>query len=672
MTPEGHHTNPDPMVPPPPGFQPSESAASKPADVYQGTKLPKAETEPADADTKMWSALGVKDIRAALGPSLSLDTLTRKHLEFSPYRTPHIAQSSMVWYEGSFDPIGIHHFKIFHDTLKLGFKHAVFAMVYQNPYKKDSLAYEHRYEMARRVMEKAGLKVVDDPSEEGVCLFPPGKDGLNRFHIGRLAAIYGSNNYILIGPDNFEKAMTHNIIWTHIPEIRSSPHAQELFGFHSMYHKISGFRDRVLVYPTLNSVHSTDIRNGASPMLGPVADYVKENGLYKATPSSTQAHTAKATAPTPTQPIHDSSHLAEELSLSRNLLQRLQNGLTGLPLSLQALRDNFQPVLGSSDRSQLQDLANILTKCEDRVITKPRAESCYFLDKRRDISTQLLNELSDRLIGPHIQTTGDEHISSLLKDHQAKIIFVCNESGWGEIPVLTHALRRIRFGGLADSATFVLNRPNVFSTPTIAATVGHGVTTIQPVSTSATRSKECQMQVYAKTVKAGLERLSDGPVVVFPEQSAPSLDAFKLSTIPALFLETLRTYMTKVQDPDIAASKVFIIPVGIVGSECIDGASPFSSEDPAVVSFGTPITAEALIKKSEHLGANGDEVVAHTLGFRLAELMPEEWRGCYGNSVDTLRVGDAKGLEVNTESFLLARKLFERQAIKTNDRENTN
>ena len=572
----------------------------------------------------------------------------------------------MLWYEGSFDPIGIHHFKIFHDTLQLGFKHAVFAMVYQNPYKKDSLPYEHRYEMARRVMETAGLTVVDDPSQEGVCIFPPGKDGLNRFHVGRMSAIFGTENFVLIGPDNFEKAMTHDIIWNHIPEIRSSPHAQELFGFRSMYNKVSGFRDRVLVYPGLNSVHSTDIRNGTSPMLGPVEAYVKEHGLYQARAASASTAPIKVAPQTSSGAPHiqHSSHLAEEIGLSRQLLRRLQNGLTGLPLSMQVLKENFEPVLGHSDLSQLNELNGVLTKCENRMVSAPRNESAYFLDKRRDISTELLNELSERLIGPHLQVTGEEHLSALLQDHQSKIVFVCNESGWGEIPVLTHALRKLRFGALADSATFVFNRPSVFPTPTIAATVGHGVTTIQPLAALASRSNEEQRQTYKKTVKAGLERLSDGPVVLFPEQPAPNMEAFKLSTIPGLFVESLKNYMHTVEDPDVSPSKVYIVPVGIVGSECINGSAPFSSEDPAVVSFGAPVTAQALIERTERIGEKGSEVVAHMLGFRLAELMPEEWRGCYGNAVERLRVGEAKGLDVNTEGFEVARRIIFRERAK--------
>ena len=623
--------------------------------VPQGQSLPTRTSEEA-----LWSSLGVSDLPKALGPSLPLEHLARKHLELHPYESPHITDSSMLWYEGSFDPIGIHHFKIFHDTLQLGFKRAVFAMVYQNPYKKDSLPYEHRYEMARNVMEKAGLKVVDECSQEGVCIFPPSHDGLRRFHEARMAAIYGNKNFILVGPDNFEKAMTHNIIWTHIPEIRTSPHAQERYGFRSMYTDIAGFRDRVLVYPTLNSVHSTDIRKGATPMLSPVEEYVKLHKLYQVSPIAGHICPAPKTTTPPgpsSKAIHTSADIAEEISLQNRLLQRLQNGLTGLPLSMQTLKENFQPVLGGADRSQLQALSNVLTKCEDRLISKPRVEAQYFLDKRLALSTELLKELSNRLIGSHIEVRGTENLEAITKDHKAKIVFICNESGWGEIPVFTHALRLSRFGALAEAATFVFNRPQMFPTATVAATVGHGVTCIQPVSPIASRSTEEQKEAYRKTVKAGLERLSDGPVVLFPEQPAATLESFKLSKISPLAIEGLRNYVEGNLDPDFDAKKIYVVPVGIVGSECIDSAAPFSSENPAIISFGSPIEVASLIDTDHSLGPQGDEVVAHTLGFHIAELMPEEWQGVYGSSLERMRLSDVKSLAVNQDSFELARKL---------------
>jgi hypothetical protein len=110
-------------------------------------------------------------------------------------------------------------------------------------------------------------------------------------------------------------------------------------------------------------------------------------------------------------------------------------------------------------------------------------------------------------------------------------------------------------------------------------------------------------------------------------------------------------------DPDFDAKKIYVVPVGIVGSECIDSAAPFSSENPAVISFGSPIEVASLIDTDHSLGPQGDEVVAHTLGFHIAELMPEEWQGVYGSSLERMRLSDVKSLAVNQDSFELARKL---------------
>lgn len=585
---------------------------------------------------EMWHALGVGDLGSAIGPNLPIGELAQRHLEEHPFQgfADRIKRDSVLWYEGSYDPIGIHHFKIFYDTIRaLGFNRAALAIVYKHPI-KSSLPYEHRYEMAKAVLERAGYSVVDNMSEDGVCLFPPGDDGLARFHVARQEALYNPKNFVLIGPDNFDRALETNILWTHIDGVKDSVSGRRRYGFRSIYNGgIIGFKDRLIVYPHLNSVHSTNIRNGEAPMLAPVREYVEKHKLYS-TPSSPlpslqQAQKAPS-SPAPSKVVHMTRTTAEEMRLRRDLLIKV--GLA-FPWSFHDASGNYRAILGAADRSELVGLRNVFDKCRGREVANQSPKAQYYFDKRTPLATRLTSVMSEVVIGDDIQIRGEEHVTRLHDMQGSRIIFIANESGWGDVPVFTHALNVCRLGGLVDNLTCVYNR-DVFGNSAVCGLVGHATTVIKPIPFLCNASQEERKAASTIALRAGLNQLGHGSLVVFPEESPTKRALFELDTIGPSVIGELKSYVEINGDPDITADKIFLVPVGMVGSSYLNSSratEPFSPDYPAVVSFGAPLSATQLLELAEQ---HGNSVVGHVLGHRIADLLPTEWRGTYATGAE--------------------------------------
>jgi 1-acyl-sn-glycerol-3-phosphate acyltransferase len=236
--------------------------------------------------------------------------------------------------------------------------------------------------------------------------------------------------------------------------------------------------------------------------------------------------------------------------------------------------------------------------------------------------------MSQTVIGQDIQIRGVEHVAKIHDMLGGRIIFVANESGWGDLPVFTHALETCRLGSLAENLTFVYNR-DVFDTPVIAGLVGHAATVIKPTPAVTSSAVEVQRQVYKTALHRGLDQLNHGPVVLFPEDVASHGEAFELATMGPELVQGLNEYIKSNEDPDITPDKVFVIPVGMVGGSYLTAhrnSEPFSGDYPAVVKFGRAIPVTLLLDLADQ---HGDEVTGHIIGHRVATLLPTEWRGTY-------------------------------------------
>ena len=80
-------------------------------------------------------------------------------------------------------------------------------------------------------------------------------------------------------------------------------------------------------------------------------------------------------------------------------------------------------------------------------------------------------------------------------------------------------------------------------------------------------------------------------------------------------------------------NKTFILPVGILGNKIW----PRNRRYPRVakegmVNYGQPFSVETLIIALNRSGQLDDQKVMDFIMFKVAELLPEEYRGCYATS----------------------------------------
>jgi|GEM_PF-3026160 len=563
-----------------------------------------------------------------LSRHLPLPNLATEHLRRYPFRAPDRAQEKLLWYEGSFDPIGVHHFDIFKEAVELGFKRAVFAIVFQNPYKSDSLPYEHRYQMAKTTMEDAGFKVVHTPEEEGICIFPPGSKVA--FDACRTEVLYSNKSNILIGPDNFAKAVISNALWTHQTEVAKNPIAHERYGFRGMINQIPGFREKILVYPVLHDIHSTNIRNGTAPMLPAVREYATKHNLYK--PSTNDVEQDK-TGPTLTlNAVNTSraSHLESEYSRRCDLVSLVKKGLTEHGIGSHAVLTAVNCVLGEFDLSQMTELNKGLTQSFDtkgaqRIETEAGTAGLF---PASHVSRPLRTALSTALFGPQMVTDGEHFVHSAFQENK-QVIFVGNHLGWGDILLLTHALRLSRLGALSDRTCFTLHQ-DIFISPFIEEFIGDSVSLMKIMRNKDTAITDPAMRnLEKKAYIAALGHLRSGALAIFPNQPDFRAEADRIAT------PFSDSFLWALEDSDFAKialdiNNIVVIPWAQLGGSAIQRGQGayFTEESPAVVKFGRPMPLSVLKDTTEN---EGKEVAAHLLGASVASLLPVNLTGVYGD-----------------------------------------
>lgn len=573
-------------------------------------------------DISFNSTSGARDGFAPLVQHAHLKThepippLARDHLRAYPYQSPEKAQECRLWYEGTFDPLGPHHLDIFLHTLKLGFERATLGIVYQNPYKPDSTPYQHRYEMARRVLQEWGLPIVHNPNEPGICLFRPDQE--IAFHQHRMNTLFASNAYILIGPDNFEKALQQNVLWVHPTEIAGNPGAPDYFGFRSMYDKLPGFKRRILVYPVLHDIHSTNLRNGEVDSLPVVEAYAKEHNLYEkkqATPTASEG-----------RPLLKISR--RELRTAEDLLHRskvehqINMGLSRLGIVGDNVERAVAEAIATLDSSRLIEAEAHVKLGDDALMARatPSIEHCSHIGKatwhRPNPTLRRIQEhLSARLLGDELQVRGNEEI---LNQFQAgkSFIFIGNQTGWdvGNMTLLSTALRHYRMSAVADQLTFVhriSELPTGVGFPIFAKSVGR-------IEIAEPPSAEDLGQCIEEAVNAGLKRLKKNKEkAVFYSPEGPGDRTRGLTPFSPFFI---RSFLS--EHGDALNSATVVVPVALSGN------LHHSEENPISVSFGAPMAIDVIRRLVEN---TNDEVAAHVLGTLVAELLPVESRGVYSD-----------------------------------------
>lgn len=588
--------------------------------------------------------------QSILAKHLPLPNLAVEHLRHHPFAAPERVDQKLLWYEGSFDPIGVHHFEIFNEAVNLGFKRAVFAIVFQNPYKADSLPYEHRYEMARRTMEKAGLTVVDSPEEDGICIFRPGEK--IKFDAWRLHVLYSINANILIGPDNFAKAVLTNALWTHQKDVAANPIAQERYGFRDMINQIPGFREKILVYPLLHDIHSTDIRNGSAPMLETVKQYTLEHTLYQKKPDQNTPSVAPSLVARPVSQVR-TRQLEGEYSHRCELEKRIEQGLVASGLCHPLILDAVGCELGQLDLSEMNELTNALNQTRDisRNLRKGITAGVIEETTANHVTRPLRTAISSSLFGSQMVTEGEHHVHRSYMEEQKKIIFVGNHSGWGDILSLTHALKLNRLGALADKTSFVLHS-DVFTSPLVEELFGSSINSIKiRRNVGFSMSDPAVGNLEKKAFERALNLLHQGAIAVFPQQPNLLGESEKITNpFGQSLLWALEQFQGNRQD-DVALDDTVIIPWSHIGGSTIQKGESvfFTDESPAVVRFGQPVPLSTVMNIIE---GEGKEITAHTLGALVAQLLPVDMAGIYG---------DFRDYHLSIES--LSRSPIERTAI---------
>jgi len=552
---------------------------------------------------------------------LALPPIAAAHLHDFPYRAPENVKECRFWYEGTFDPIGPHHVQILVDTMNLGFTHATLGIVFQNPYKPSSSAFEHRYQMACRAIRAAGLNVAQSPEEPGIYI-PVQED---KFHVERLKAIYGHNSYILIGPDNFEKAYTHNVLWVHPPEIRENPTALRHFGFRSMMDETVGFRRRVLVYPALHDIHATDIREGRQAAPPPVQEYFSKHGLYKGetTPQAPAALTI------PEKPLARILSLKEVIA-RRDIAQAISLGLGTHGLLTETVSDGVHQTLASFDDSELTEVNKVLKVGPGKSDPNDVKYVPFVPTLQR-----LRETVFDAAIGLKFVSEGAEHVGAALEQGK-RIVFMGNHGGWGDMVLLDMALRHNSIGALADKTVYVFNEA-VYPDDFIASLVGGGFSRValpaaERLSTGFVGADTGAQQTppLKAVVSAASKQIVRGKAIsIFPEGEVrpdyadTGLSVFSPFAISLVARENLA-------EKRLRADDIVIIPWAQTGgASLVRAAEALISEDsPPCVRFGKPISASTLNLIRDW--SNSEPVAAHVIGVMVAEMLPAELAGVYG------------------------------------------
>lgn len=339
-----------------------------------------------------------------------------------------------VWYEGSFDPIGPHHLMILRDAMLLGFTRGVLAVVHQNPLKTNSTPFDHRVEMAKVMLRDAGIKIAENPWEDGVYIYQD-EDALQH---QKIRAWFDDRTVLLVGPDNFDSYLRNDVVWAHDPAIRNHPKAAQYFGFQSLYDNL--IADRVLVYPKLYDYHATAIRKGiveAPPVLQP---YIAAHGLY---PS------AKA-GPGVAQPIVDTGTLSPERTCPGDyvaLISDISEIVGEHGWDAVRSRDSLNAVFESLDESQQLRLQKKL----DQAVRAKKDEAPVSIH-RDPMLREVRDAILDGLSTPEVQ--GINHVVDALRRDQ-RVVFYVEAASRDALALLPWALRRSGVAAVADSLTFV-------------------------------------------------------------------------------------------------------------------------------------------------------------------------------------------------------------------------
>lgn len=604
--------------------------------------------------------IGGGRLRAAIEPfkTLELPTIAKQHLMRHPFRAPEKAAECVLWYEGTFDPIGPHHYQILRDTLDLGFGSAVLALCFQNPLKPKSTEFAIRYEMAREVLKADGIPIANRYGERGVHIFSSEPE----FYWYKQRAWFDKSVFILMGPDNFADYYQRNPCWTHDPVLREDPHANNAARFRTLYSRL-GFQSRVMVYPQLHDIHSTDIRTGNIKPLPVVADFIATYKLYSDSgklvcPSANGRKSAERRLFKPPASF--------EVETLRHELGSMISGIIEEELgNRESYNDRIGAALSDLDHSQLHDLKLILSEHHGSAhVDNSEIPRC-----RRAVlpASKLRDEVLHSMLDQHLYVEGINEVLAAYREGK-QIFFVSNHAGPAGAGIIPFALATHDAGAVSERLNLLVH-DDLFQTRFERLLFEKSASIIK----IPTNPRMCTVQdegPAAALLYASNRLAKERYPLVFPEerQHAEGIGIFSSAYFKALEPSSL---FERGGNP----AKVVIVPCAINGANDIverSRANAIAEELPLLVKFGKPVSLTSLWTLMNSPNAGSDySLPGHLLGHLVADLLPPEARGVYGDNVhtyldhpDPLSTIDSSDLV----SISLARKLFEQNLDRLRSR----
>lgn len=209
-----------------------------------------------------------------------LPETVKKHHQLRPFEPPRNVADSVLFLEGSFNPVHAAHLARVMEGQILGFKRIEVGVNDGNPLKSAS-EYEphlHRVEMFKLLLRAHGLPISESRGEEGVWVSPDPRS----FYEARSASWTRSDTYIMMGPDNLHRYLTTPGVSWALGTDFECPVKRDAAIFGKLYQM---FGDRLLVPPTQYKTHSSSIRSGEEPPHEALRDYIEAHGLYGRRPN---------------------------------------------------------------------------------------------------------------------------------------------------------------------------------------------------------------------------------------------------------------------------------------------------------------------------------------------------------------------------------------------------
>lgn len=564
--------------------------------------------------------------------TLELPPIAVEHLKRYPFKAPANAENCVVWYEGTFDPMGPHHYKIFRDTLDLGFGSAVLALCFQNPLKPKSTDFELRCEMALEVMKSDGIPIAKKYGDRGVHIFTSEPE----FYFYKHRAWVDKSVYLLMGPDNFADYYQRNPCWTHDRVFREDPDSNRAAQFRTLYSK-SGFQRRVLVYPELHDIHSTDIRRGTVKPLPVVAQFMNTHNLYRekvasqpsAKPQSDQVLVRRLSKP----PVSFEVEIIRQ-DLARDLTNLISQQL-GQP---GRYADRVADAMADLDRSQLFDLNAALErargiKSKKNVLntddTPERSEGIIRCDRAIEPVCKVRDAVMNVMVEPHLYIEGTNNVLAAYREN-SQILFIANHVGAVGAGLLPYALANNDAGAIEDRLNLVVHE-DIFKNPFEKLVFGHSSSVIK-IPQHFSREKNGEEGSLSEALRYASGRLSkERYPVIFPEDRQHTDGLGLFSSAYSVPFEPASLFERR-GDP----AKVVMVPCAIQGAHELyararDGS--ISEELPIIIKFGKAVTLTSFYTTLQDKRATDDPSIAgHMMGAMVADLLPSESRGVYGEA----------------------------------------